>query len=330
MGSPIKFLTLFNNKGGVGKTTLVYHLAWMFSLQGYSVLAADLDPQCNLTSAFLTEEQVENLPEGSSIYAAVSPIMEGIGDIAVPSPLKIKKRLGLIPGDLKLSLAEDELSLCWARAGSGDPRNFRVLSAMYRVLLKAAESMGADLVFIDVGPNLGALNRAAIIASDYVITPLAPDMYSLQGLSNLGPTLRKWRREWQNHAKNNPVRDLRLPPGNMDPLGYIVMQHSERAGRPTKSYHKWIDRIPGVFRKEVLDKRGSSLSVDNDPYCLARLKHYRSLMPMAMEAQKPIFSLTAADGAFGSHYEAVANCKADFIRLTELLAQRIHLNGDKE
>jgi cellulose biosynthesis protein BcsQ len=64
----MKFLTLYNNKGRVGKTTLVYHLAWMFSLQGCSVLAADLDPQCNLTATFLTEEQIENIPINSTIY----------------------------------------------------------------------------------------------------------------------------------------------------------------------------------------------------------------------------------------------------------------------
>ena len=45
-------IALFNNKGGVGKTTLAYHLAHMFRRLDYSVLAVDLDPQANLTSAF--------------------------------------------------------------------------------------------------------------------------------------------------------------------------------------------------------------------------------------------------------------------------------------
>ncbi len=178
---------------------------------------------------------------------------------------------------------------------------------------------------MDVGPNLGALNRVALIASDFVITPLAPDRYSLQGLGNLGPTLRKWRKKWEKERQENPLNNLPLPPGNMKPLGYIVMQHSERAGRPTKSYHKWIGRIPEVFHREVLEDASIPLSVDEDTYCLARLKHYRSLMPMAMEARKPIFNLTAADGAFGSHGEAVANCRTDFSRLVELLEEHLQL-----
>ena len=49
----MKTVTLFNNKGGVGKTTLAYHLAWMFREIGLNVLAVDLDPQSNLTTAFL-------------------------------------------------------------------------------------------------------------------------------------------------------------------------------------------------------------------------------------------------------------------------------------
>ena len=55
----IPVLTFFNNKGGVGKTSLVYHLSWMFSEQGIRVLVADLDPQANLTSAFLDEDKLE-------------------------------------------------------------------------------------------------------------------------------------------------------------------------------------------------------------------------------------------------------------------------------
>ena len=57
----MKTLTFFNNKGGVGKTSLVYHLTWMFAKLGINVVAIDLDPQSNLTSAFLSEEQVEDL-----------------------------------------------------------------------------------------------------------------------------------------------------------------------------------------------------------------------------------------------------------------------------
>jgi hypothetical protein len=74
-----------------------------------------------------------------------------------------------------------------------------------------------------------------------------------------------------------------------------------------------MDRIPSVYREAVLDEAGQgTTSVDRDPYCLSLLKHYRSLMPMAMEARKPIFFLKSADGAIGAHIEAVRSCYKDF------------------
>ncbi len=57
----VPVLTFFNNKGGVGKTSLVFHLAWMLSAMGRRVVAVDLDPQANLTSAFLSEDELEEL-----------------------------------------------------------------------------------------------------------------------------------------------------------------------------------------------------------------------------------------------------------------------------
>ena len=54
----MKCITVFNNKGGVGKTSLVYHLAWMYDELDYNVLVADLDPQANLTSMFLDDDEL--------------------------------------------------------------------------------------------------------------------------------------------------------------------------------------------------------------------------------------------------------------------------------
>jgi chromosome partitioning protein len=55
----MRTVTFFNNKGGVGKTTTVYHVAWMLSELGIKTIAIDLDPQSNLTSMFLNDERLE-------------------------------------------------------------------------------------------------------------------------------------------------------------------------------------------------------------------------------------------------------------------------------
>ncbi len=322
----MKTIAFFNNKGGVGKTSLVYHLAWMFADRGLSVLAVDLDPQANLTAMFLDEERLENLwpdaGERKTIFGAIQPLLEGTGDIADPHVEEIDGRLGLLVGDLKLSSFEDELSAQWPNCLDGKPRAFRVIASFWRAIERAALEREATAVLIDVGPNLGAINRAAMVAAEHVVIPLAPDLYSLQGLRNLGPSLRRWRSEWSARLGKRPL-DLALPPGRMTPAGYIVMQHAVRLDRPVKAYSKWMARVPGVYRESVLDGDPmGTVEVQKDPHCLALLKHYRSLMPLAQEAHKPMFFLKAADGAIGSHAAAAADCYDDFKLLAERVAAR--------
>ena len=109
----------------------------------------------------------------------------------------------------------------------------------------------------------------------------------------------------------------------MEPVGYIVMRHSVLAGRPARAYSRWIARMPAQYREYVLNKHdGRTNEVASDPNCLAQLKDYRSLMPMAQEVRKPMFLLRPADGAFGGHQQAVQNCYADFKMLTLKIMKR--------
>ena len=316
--------------GGVEKTSIVYHLAWMYSDLGIRVVAADLDPQANLTAAFLEEDRLEELwPDGDhplSIFGSIQPLLRGIGDIADPHLENIEENLGILIGDLGLSGFEDELSSVWPDCMDRKERAFRVISAFWRIMQKAALNHQADIILMDLGPNLGAINRAALISANYVVVPLSPDLFSLQGLRNLGPTLRRWREEWNERIGKNPV-DLKLPSGSMKPVGYIVMQHSVRLDRPVKAYDRWIERIPDVYRNAVLGQPGeSNISVGDDPHCLALLKHYRSLMPLAQEAHKPMFHLKPADGAIGAHVMAVRGAKQDFDNLAKEIAKRTEIS----
>jgi len=318
----VPIIAFFNHKAGVGKTSLVYHLAWMYCDLGLRVLAADLDPQANLTAAFLDEDRLEEIWEKSNqpntIFRCVQPLIKGIGDIASPQLELIEEKLALLVGDLLLSGFEDELSAEWPGCMDRKERSFRVISAFWRLLETAAETHQADIILADIGPNLGAINRAALISSDYVVVPLSPDLFSLQGLKNLGPTLKRWREEWNERLAKNPVPDLRIPPGFMQPLGYIIIQHSARLDRPVQAYQRWIAQIPNVYREAVLGENGNSpLLLSEDPYCLALLKHYQSLMPLAQEAHKPMFHLKPADGAIGAHIQAVQSAYRDFQQLAQ-------------
>lgn len=323
----IPVIAFFNNKGGVGKTSLVYHVAWMMSELNLRILAADLDPQGNLSAAFLDDDRMEELWPGndhpSTVYGCVQPLQRSVGDVTAPILEQVGDRLALVLGDMGLSRFEDDLSQVWPKCLDRDERAFRVISAFWRILQKGAEDHHADVILVDLSPNLGAINRSALIASDYVVIPLGPDLYSLQGLRNLGPTLRQWTQGWKERLEKNPNPALILPEGNMKPLGYVVMQHSIRQDRPAKSYERWIQRIPETYYRSVLDEKDMKVPpIESDKNCFSLLRYYHSLMPMAQEARKPIFYLKPADGAMGSHLRSVQSAFEDFKGLSMKILQR--------
>lgn len=330
MSTPV--LTFFNNKSGVGKTSLVYHLAWMLSETGHRVLACDLDPQANLTAAFLADRRLEELwtvedtsQGGRTIMQCVRPLL-GVGDLRPPKLEKVSSELSILPGSLALAGFEDALSEVWPKALDSEVyRPFRVLTAFSTVMRDGARQMDASIVLADVGPNLGAINRSALIASDFIVVPLGADLYSLQGLRNLGPTLRKWRESWKKRLDHWQEAEFPLPRGEMAPVGYVVQQHSVRLQRPVRAYDKWVNRMPGEYARNLLgEKSGPFPETPNaDARCLATIKHFRSLVPLAQEARKPIFHLTPADGAIGSHAAAVVDARRDFRALADKIANRI-------
>ncbi len=331
-------LTFFNNKGGVGKTSLIYHLAWMFASLRKRVLAVDLDPQSNLTAAFIEEDSIEKIwndqQAGTTIFHCVKPLT-GVGDIVNPVLQKITNDLYLIPGDVELSGFEDTLSSQWPDSMGDNSlyRPMRILSAFWQVVQMGARKIEADIILVDIGPNLGAINRSVLIATDFVIIPLGADLFSLQGLKNLGPTLRSWKSLWNKRLDNwsssreyANYAEFELPKGHMQAIGYVCQQHGVRLDRPVKAYEKWVNRIPDVYRTAVLDQQASNRYTQaNDPECLATIKHYRSLVPMGQEHRKPIFKLTSADGAIGSHANAVQDAKKDFEALAREIAAKMGL-----
>jgi cellulose biosynthesis protein BcsQ len=336
-------VALFNNTGGVGKTTLTYHLSHMLRRLDQRVLAVDLDPQSKLTAAFLDEDALGELwgepqtpawggphqgrlwssVDGSpgTIASAVEPIVQGVGDIDRIRPISITDDLWLAPGDLELSSFEDRLADAWPRTIAGnDPAAVRVTTAFHRIIRKAADEVRTDLVLIDVGPNLGAINRAALLAADAVLVPLAADLFSLRGLQNLGPTLRHWRTTWQERVLPKVPPGNPAPSGDMRPIGYVIMQPTMRLDRPVKAYQRWLDRIPAIFTTSVLGRPAEST---NESFEIAMLRNYQSLMPLARDARKPMFDLRSGDGALGSTQTLVKRCYEDFRQLSERLLERL-------
>ena len=325
----VPIVAFFNNKGGVGKTSLVFHTAWMLSELGRRVLAVDLDPQANLTAAFLHEDALVDLWETGdgrvrTVYQAVKPLLK-VADFEQPEIDSVNDKISLLPGDIGLAGFEDALAEAWPACLHDKElyRPFRIMTAFWQIAQCSAQNVSAEIILFDVGPNLGAINRAALVACDHVVVPLAGDLFSIQGLRNLGPSLGEWRKGWKKRLANYEQPDFKLPEGSMKPAGYVVQQHQVRLDRPIKAYTRWMDQIPAEYRTRGLSHAAPASNVETDPECLAMFKHFRSLVPLAQEARRPVFLLRPAEGAVGSHANAVKMAYHDFEIFTHKLLQRM-------
>ncbi|MEV7786576.1 hypothetical protein AB0O72_14395 [Streptomyces sp. NPDC088106] len=100
-----------------------------------------------------------------------------------------------------------------------------------------------------------------------------------------------------------------------------------RLDRPVKAYERWLQRIPWVYSSAVLDE--SPPSHQDDSHRIATMRNYRSLMPLAHDARKPMFDLKPADGALGSTQQYVKTCSKEFKALSEgVLARVVDLPRD--
>lgn len=349
----MKSLVLFNNKGGVGTTTLTFNLAHLMARRGLRVVVLDYDPQCTISAIFLSEERLAELwssgAAGVTVVDCLEPVRRGKGDVVAPHLLPVAVRsadelepprlqelddgLWLLPGHLRLSRFEQPLAEEWGKVSSvSNERALDVTLALTHLAHLAGESVGADVIFLDVGPTLGALNRAALLACDAVALPVAPDLFSLQGLRNVGPTLHDWRQDWRAmlDAMQRRGQAPLVATHDFQPIGYIVQQHLARSDRPVKAYGDWVQLVPDEYHRHVLGEAAGFVGdPETDPARIFLFRHYSTLVPLAMQARKPMFDLKHADGINGSLYKAVASCRKDMNALVTELARRLGVPVDR-
>lgn len=341
----MKTVSFFNNKGGVGKTTLTGNIAAYIALEKQKrVLIIDCDPQCNITQFLLGDEKTIDLywPEkgdkGSTrtktILDLVSPILSG--DSAINSrvrPLRSStNRFGvdLLPGHPRFSTFEDELSSAWAELPTGKAGGFRRTNWLYAYLSSIHDDY--DLVFIDVSPSLGALNRSVLLASDHFVAPLGADAFSVLGIRNIS----RWMSGWIDYYMVGLEQSQRLNPGGLDDydvtikpairkgfLGYTLQQYIAKAKagvkRPTKAYERIISDIPAEI-DQYLKEFSSN---ENAPPHLGDVPNLYSLIPLAQSVNAPIVALGSGDGLVGSQYSQAANYKKIIGELAEAILGRV-------
>ena len=327
----MKSIAFFNNKGGVGKTTLLCNVASFFATERKKdVLVVDADPQCNATQYMFKDKDLAYLYEKTSsftIYSVIRPLAQGRG---YSKDVKIKKsntfNVDVIPGDPRLALTEDLLARDWGTATAGDTRGIRT-SLLFVELLKRYEDY--DLVFFDVGPSLGSINRAVLLGCDYFVSPMSIDIFSLKAIENIAKWFGDWTKKWESGLQNSDAEEGDIPveiPALVTFAGYVTQQYlakadSSGARRPVKAYERIFSQVENIV-KEHFSKNVQLISDDVD-YELGTIPNLFSLIPMSQSSRKPIFGLASADGVRGAHFAKVKDAERTFATVADRLAKNI-------
>ncbi len=308
----MKAISVFNNKGGVGKTTLLCNLAAFLAMQREKrVLIIDADPQCNATQSVFRDSTIDDIYTNDrfTIYQVVQPLAAGKG---YSKRLTTRKSttfgVDVIPGDPRLALTEDLLATDWSQATAGSTRGLRTTFLFTNLLQRCA---GYDFVLFDVGPSLGSINRSVLLASDFFVSPMSIDIFSLKAIQNTAISFKKWRQQLDGGLSLNEepaeleVQDVRW---KLRFAGYVTQQYTAKTDatgqkRAVKAFDEIMQQIPHVIDANFLPLEENPLPKDR--YELGSIPTLHSLIPMSQTGRKPIFDLKSADGVVGAHFSRV-------------------------
>lgn len=322
----------FNNKGGVGKTTLLCNLAASLAERHKAkVLVLDADPQCNASAYLLPESKLDEMllsEQHYSIDAFFEPVRRGKGyPEEIPTIMRSPRfEVDLIIGDPKLSLREDLLATDWATTRSGDPRGLQTTYALKELISRLSDY---DYVLVDMGPSLGALNRSVLLAIDQFVMPLSVDIFSLMAVSNILKSFQTWKKALgEATLKHEENEGYKFSINNVPVswtlgfAGYVMQQYTAkiRGGKrePVGAFERVIQR-QNVELASLCEFFDSNQAVKN----LGEVPTLSSVVPLSQQAHAPIFSLGSKDGIVGSHYNRVVEAGNFYHAIADKLHQRL-------
>lgn len=276
----MKTISIFNNKGGVGKTTLTFHLAHALAEMGHRTLLVDLDPQCNLTILGMEEEALHAIWEreddfiddfqaarekltpkelervcGStrSVHFLIKPAEDGTADTAIlPPPHRLTANLDLIPGRLTMHMYEDKIAGRWSDVYQGDPLAIRTVTKPRDVAESYAKQHNYEFVIMDTSPSLGILNRVIISTADGFLIPCMPDMFSLYGVRNIGNSLTAWSKQFETIYHLLSIDKRKAFPANyVRLLGFTIYNAKKYSGGPwdlAQAHYNYAQQIPNAIK----------------------------------------------------------------------------------
>lgn len=340
----------FNNKGGVGKTTLTCNIAAHFALKYRKrVLVVDCDPQCNATQLILDEDVTSKLYRRKETSGKTGTILDvlrplQVGEASIDSgakPIKASdNRFGvdILAGHPRLSILEDVLSQSWSEGSSGKIGGIR--RSNWCAALSSHFDADYDLAFFDIGPSLGSLNRSVLLGVQHFVSPVGADLFSIFGIRNISDWLRQWLKVYHvglGLAEDSSAGLLAQYGISPEPAiskgfaGYTVQQYitksKEGVRRATLAYERLLKLIP----EEIDDALGPFFSkgVDEANVHLGDVPHMYSLVPLAQSANAPIRALTSADGLAGSQFKQAEKYASDIDVIVQALAKNLKISVKK-
>lgn len=213
-----KIITIANEKGGVGKTSLSVNLGAALSIRGQRVLVVDMDPQGN--ASYILSKNAYN--ERPSMYEVLTERNRKISSIVEETTTK---DLSLAPGNLQLAGAEIQLIQTYGR-------EFALKRSFTPEVIEAY-----DYIFIDTAPSLSLLTINSFVAADYILIPVFSDFLSLVGLNLLLDTI--------NLSQENLG-------SNVEVIGFIVTKYDCRENISDETINLLKAKFGNLIYKEVI------------------------------------------------------------------------------
>lgn len=340
-----KIIAFFSHKGGVSKTTTTFNLGWSLASRGQRVLMVDGDPQCNLTGMTLSLSGADDFESlyaanpSANLHGALRPAFEAIPErIKAVECFEVPKRPGLflLPGHVSVADFDVPLGVAHELTGSfGVMKNLP--GAISTLLRECAASLKVDFILVDMSPAISALNQNLFMSSTHFVVPCNPDYFCSLAIDSLSTVFPKWAK-WPKTAQQTGLFDgaaYPVPTHTPKFLGTINQRYRPRYGAPAKAFQLWIDKINDKVKTKLVPvlRAGGMLlpedlyrqtHVNGDPYSLANIADFNSLIARSQEANVPIFELTDAQLRLGGAALVETRKSRDaFLTLFENLAKSV-------
>jgi len=320
--SNVKIFAMWAHKGGVAKTTNVYHMAFEMAMSGKNVIMVDADPQCTLSESCCSdantdtnwradEEQGDLLSAWEATYAAILERREiPSASLAIPDRADRCTENGgslrLLPGSLesyqlerRLAYAQDLKQRSWLQDVPGWVDLKEAVGVMRVLFQVTAIRHKADIVLIDMGPSICDLNFNILFSSDYFVVPANADRYSKSSLCTIARVLTHWG---QNHKEivtlnaENKCNMKTTPPKFAGIIFSRVPQSTQK--KPIHVNAKWMEECCTIVQKILLPKLHSydmvarNIAVlESDSYMLEQIPMFTKVHEMAMRCYAPVFGM---------------------------------------